>query len=708
MNNRWSQKEAAEFVARYKAEWGEDLALRTYVTRLLGAEPSLVLHGGGNTSVKGNCTNLLGEKKAALYVKASGFDMAVIEPEGHPGLDLEYLLKLRRLDGLSNPRMLNELRTHLFDFKSATPSIESLAHALIPKQFIDHTHADAILGLTNQPEGEKVVRDALGMNGRNGMDVIVLKYVKPGFQLAKATAAAFEANPKARGMVWMNHGLLTWGDSARESYEAMIELVTRAEAYLSRKGTKPLKVSSPTAVEMAEERAIRVAPVLRGLLARPEQDPEKPFRHVILESLIDRKVLDFLDCKNGRELALSPPLTADHLIRTKVLPLWIDGPAYDDPPKLRDQLVEAIELYSKDYAEYFKRNSARMDPELTPLDPLPRVVLLPGVGAFCAGVDSTAACIARDITAHTLAVKAQVAAAGGYQGLSEEHLFDMEYEVFQHDKLKRRVLSPLSGRVGVVTGGAGAIGSGISRALLEQGCSVAVTDLAGENLDRLVSELRQDFGECVIGVAMDVTDAASVARAYGEIIRTWGGIDLVVVNAGIALVSSLQTLELERFRKLEQVNVEGTLLVLAESARLFERQATGGDIVLVSTKNVFAPSAHFGAYSATKAAAHQLARIASLELAPIDVRVNMVAPDGVFGEGARKSGLWAQVGPDRMKARGLDEKGLEEYYRDRNLLKARITARHVANAVLYFATRQTPTTGATLPVDGGLPDATPR
>ena len=243
---------------------------------------------------------------------------------------------------------------------------------------------------------------------------------------------------------------------------------------------------------------------------------------------------------------------------------------------------------------------------------------------------------------------------------------------------------------------------------MEQGCSVAVTDLAGENLDRLVSELKEDFGICVIGVPMDVTDTASVAQGYGEIIRTWGGIDLVVINAGLALVSSLKTMELERFRKLEQVNVEGTLLVLAESARLFERQATGGDIVLVSTKNVFSPGAQFGAYSATKAAAHQLARIASLELAPFDVRVNMVAPDAVFGEGARKSGLWAEVGPDRMKARGLDEKGLEEYYRNRNLLKARITARHVANAVLYFATRQTPTTGATLPVDGGLPDATPR
>ena len=702
MENRWSQKQATEFVSRHRARWGEDLALRTYTTRLLGAEPTLVLHGGGNTSVKGSCATVLGGEKPAVFVKASGFDMAVIEPEGHPALDLEYLLRLGRLNKLSNAEMLNELRTHLFDFKSPTPSIESLVHALIAKKFIDHTHADAILGLTNQPDGKKVAKDALGK------DVIVLNYVKPGFHLAKATAGALEANPRARGMVWMNHGLLTWGDTARDSYETMIELVTRAEDYLSRKATKSLTVSSPTPLASARERAALLAPILRGLLAQPEGDPDKPFRHVILESLINREVLDFLDSEGGRELALSPPLTSDHLIRTKVLPLWIDAPAYEGPAKLRDQLVKAIERYSKEYGEYLKRNSARMNSDLTPFDPLPRVVLVGGVGAFCAGTDSAAARIARDITAHTLAVKAQVAAMGSYRGLAEEHLFDMEYEVFQHDKLKSRVLLPLSGRVALVTGSAGAIGSGISRGLLEQGCSVAVTDLAGENLDRLVSELKQDFGKCVIGVPMDVTDRASVAQGYGEIIRTWGGIDLVVVNAGLALVSSLQTMELERFRKLEQVNVEGTLLVLAESARLFERQATGGDIVLVSTKNVFAPGAQFGAYSATKAAAHQLARIASLELAPFDVRVNMVAPDAVFGEGARKSGLWAEVGPDRMKARGLDEKGLEEYYRNRNLLKARITARHVANAVLYFATRQTPTTGATLPVDGGLPDATPR
>jgi len=224
----------------------------------------------------------------------------------------------------------------------------------------------------------------------------------------------------------------------------------------------------------------------------------------------------------------------------------------------------------------------------------------------------------------------------------------------------------------------------------------------------MTADLGARFGPRVAGVPLDVTDPTSVAAAFAAVVRTWGGVDLVIVNAGIGLVSSLAEMDLEAFRQLERVNVDGTLTVLAESARHFAYQASGGDIVLVSTKNVFAPGARFGAYSATKAAAHQLARIASLELADLDVRVNMVAPDAVFSHGAVKSGLWAEVGPDRMKARGLDEKGLEEYYRNRNLLKARVTADHVANAVLFFATRQTPTTGATIPVDGGLPDATPR
>ena len=266
----------------------------------------------------------------------------------------------------------------------------------------------------------------------------------------------------------------------------------------------------------------------------------------------------------------------------------------------------------------------------------------------------------------------------------------------------------LQDKVALVTGAAGAIGYGVSGVLLENGCRLAASDLPGERLEALAAELKKKFPGQVIGVGMDVTEEESVEKGFEEIVRTWGKIDIVVVNAGIAHVCELKDMELEAFRRLEKVNIEGTLLTIKAAARHFISQGDGGDIVVISTKNVPSPGASFGAYSATKAAAHQLGRIASLELAQYGVRVNMVAPDAVFSEGEHKSGLWQEVGPSRMKARGLDEKGLQDYYHGRNLLKTKVTGRHVGNAVLFFVTRQTPTTGATIPVDGGLPDATPR
>ncbi|MBF0518250.1 MAG: SDR family oxidoreductase, partial [Nitrospirae bacterium] len=242
----------------------------------------------------------------------------------------------------------------------------------------------------------------------------------------------------------------------------------------------------------------------------------------------------------------------------------------------------------------------------------------------------------------------------------------------------------------------------------QDGSCVALTDLPGDNLNSMYEKLKEEFGERVAAIPMDVTDAESVSRCFAKVTELWGGVDILIPNAGIALVSTLMDMPLEGFKRLQRVNVDGTLTVISEAARLFKRQATGGDIVLVSTKNVFSPSASFGAYSATKAAAHQIARVASLELAPLGVRVNMVSPDAVFSGGTKRSGLWEEIGPERMKARGLDEKGLEQYYQSRNLLKSPVTGEHVSKAVLFFVTRQTPTTGATIPVDGGLPDATPR
>ncbi|MGH9359041.1 MAG: bifunctional aldolase/short-chain dehydrogenase [Terriglobia bacterium] len=702
MQSRWSDREAREFAERYAPAYGEDLALRVYTARLLGAEGALVLHGGGNTSVKSTRTNILGEAVQAIFVKASGYDMARIEPNGFPALDLDAIKKLRLLRELPDQAMLDELLIRMLRAQIPAPSIETLVHAFIPLKFIDHTHADAILALTNQAEGERQIADALGAGAA------IVGYTTSGFKLAKASAAAYEANPGCQGMVWMRHGLVTWGETAREAYERTIEFVSRAEDYLAAHATRSLSVHVRTPLDVAEERWGKVAPVLRGALARPSNSPDRPYRRVILQPLITREILDFVDSDEGEALARTPPLTSDHLIQTRAFPLWVRLSTYDDAHEIEERLRESLRNYSSEYQAYVERHAERMPPGVRPFDALPSVILIPGLGAVCSGDDALAAMIARDLTEHTLAVKARVGAMGTYKGLSEPEMFDMEYHLLQHAKLSHAQPAALSGEVGVVTGAAGAIGSAVAQALLQAGCHVAVTDLAGEPLERLVTELGTVYGERVLGVPLDVTEPESVASGFGKVVRTWGGVDLVVVNAGAAMVSPLTEISLDSFRRLERINIEGSLLVLAEAGRHFKLQGTGGDVVLISTKNVFAPGARFGAYSATKAAAHQLARIASLEMAETGVRVNMVAPDAVFSHGERKSGLWAAVGPDRMKARGLSENELEDYYRTRNLLKTRVTGQHVANAVLFFATRQTPTTGATLPVDGGLPDATPR
>ena len=702
MLNRWSDEDAARAVDTYGPRWGEALALRTYTSRLLGCETALVLHGGGNASVKAPWRTVTGGEAAAIFVKASGFDMATIEPAGHPALDLGSLLRLQRLETLTDDAMVNEVRRALFDARSPSPSIETLVHAFLPAAFIDHTHADAILALTNQRGAQALVEEAVGDSAA------VLPYVEPGFRLAKAAAEASASAPRALGLVLMKHGLVTWGSSARESYERHVELVSRAERFAAARARRGATITVPAdAVSAAWDRLAEIGPVLRGQLARPTGDADRPWDRVVLQPIVTDGVLALLGREGAKDALVTPPLTTDHLIRTRGLPLWIDAPAWGDEAALRAQFGAGVRAYREAYGAYVERHRTVMQDGLEEFDPSPRVVLVPGLGAICAGRNAREATIARDITAQTLEVKGRIAAMGAYEGLSERELFLMEYRGVQHAKLAAPV-GALADRVALVTGAAGAIGTGVAAGLLEAGCHVIVTDLPGAALESLAAELDASFPGRAVGVPMDVTDAASVADAFRFAARTWGGVDLVIVNAGIAHVAALTVMDIEAFRRLERVNIEGTLLVTAECGRHLARQQTGGDIVLVSTKNVFAPGARFGAYSATKAAAHQLARIASLEFADLDVRVNMVSPDAVFSHGARRSGLWAQVGPDRMKARGLDEAGLEEYYRSRNLLKAKITARHVANAVLYFATRQSPTTGATIPVDGGLPDATPR
>ena len=700
MQNRWSESDVA--AAAQGAACESNLAVLAYATRLLGSDPDLALHGGGNTSCKCLLANVLGEKQSALFIKASGINLATAQPSDFVALDLGYLPRLLDLAALSDEAMAGEFACHCLRASSRRASVETLVHAVLPHAFVMHTHPSAILALTNRTDGAQAVAAALGQ------DIAMVPYALAGLDLGRAVRDTVARHPQARALVLMHHGLVTWGATARAAYDATIELVSRAETYLEKHRTRGLGTPSPAGDR--EQKYLKLAPVIRGVLG--PATPDALGDRVILEPLLDPEVAQWIEAPEGKKLALSAPLTTDYLIRTRRVPLWLDHATLDDAKRFREELAQSVAAFQADYRAYVQKHAGGVQ-IANERDFLPRVLMIPGLGVVCVGANAADAAMVRDITRQGLAVKATIYQGGAeYLSLDDQHLFDMEFRAYQQAKLGSRASDDaahsLHGSVALVTGAAGAIGSGICEALLEQGCHVAASDLAGPALDGLVADLGKRYPSRVAAVAMDVTDPASVTAGFAQVIRTWGGLDCVMVNAGIAHVAPLVELGLDAFRKLESVNVEGTLLVLAEAGRHFALQGTGGDVVLVSTKNVFAPGAGFGAYSATKAAAHQLARIASLEFAPLGVRVNMVAPDAVFSHGQKRSGLWAAVGPNRMKARGLDERGLEEYYRSRNLLKAAVTAEHVASAVLFFITRQTPTTGATIPVDGGLPDATPR
>ena len=704
MKSRWSDVEAREFSDRYGARWGEAMALRVYTSRLIGKDPDLVMHGGGNTSVKMVKQNLLGDEVEALCVKGSGWDLDSIEPPGFPALDLAWLRRLRKLEALSDEEMVNQLRTHLFDASAPNPSVETLLHAFLPHTFIDHTHADAILAVTNQPDGAELIGQALGGN------VVIVPYVMPGFRLAKLAAEMFEGMPGAHGMVLLKHGLFTFASGARESYERTIEYVDRAEAFLRRRarpGTAAARAATAGAAA-AGARMAQVGPLLRGLLATRGTDPDQP-RRVILEHRATDELLALIAAPECASLAARGPLTPDHVIRTKPKPLFVAEPPLHDPEALRAQLGKAIDAYRAAYDAYFAEQVRAKGVSRTKLDPDPRVFLIPGVGIVCAGRTRKDAAIAADISEHTLRIKAAAESLGRYEPLDDSELFDMEYWSLEQAKLGKEADKPLARQVALVTGAAGAIGVGTCAELARAGAHVVLTDVDAEALERARAKIAQiaGAGACA-AVRMDVTDEASVDAAFDHACLIFGGVDIVVANAGIAHVSALADTDVRQFRKVMDVNLIGYFLTLRAAARVLRAQGTGGNVIVNASKNVFAPGADFGAYSASKAAGHQLGKVAALELAPLGVRVNMINADAVFGEGDTPSGLWRDIGPERARSRGLPPEKLQEFYRERNLLHAEVTGAHVGRAVVFFASNQTPTTGATLPVDGGVAAAFPR
>ena len=669
--------------------------MRTYTARLLGADTSLVLHGGGNTSVKGQARTLLGETIDVLYIKGSGWDLATIEPAGHPAVRLAPLHALRALETLSDEEMVNELRLNLLDANAPTPSVETLLHAYLPARFIDHTHADAILALADQPDGERLCRDVFGAN------LVWVPYVMPGFQLAKRCAAAFETavaeGKKPSVIILERHGIFTFGKTAKESYDRMIKAVTRAELAIHDRHRTVSMPSSSYDAARAATRAAEVLPLLRGALAKVCGDASESGS--ILELRASESVRVFLARPDAYDLAQIGCATPDHVIRTKPTALLARDLKLDDPAQLSATLEREIRAYAGSYDIYFERMCIEKQVTRTKLDPWPRVVLLPGVGLCAVGKTRKEACIAADIYEHTIDIMMSAADIGTYAPVSRSDLFDLEYWSLEQAKLKKAPSLPLSQRIALVTGAASGIGKATAKRLLELGAHVTLVDRDSVELQVAQVELARGRTSQVTSAEADVTSFDDVERAVAHTVRTFGGIDLVVSNAGTAPEGRLDTVVGEEaLRGSLDVNLLAHNHVARAASNVMLAQGFGGCLLFNASKSAFNPGPGFGPYAVAKAALVALTKQYAVDLGRYGIRSNAVNADRVrtalFGGGMLES---------RAKARGLT---IDDYFRA-NLLEREVKAEHVADAFAYLASAYA-TTGCILTVDGGNAAAFPR
>ncbi len=702
MESTYSEVEAEKFVKHYP-DVARALALRAYTSRLIGADPNLVLHGGGNTSVKVRQRNILGEEQEVLFVKGSGVDLVDIGPDDFVALDLVFLKKLRTLESLEDEEMASQMQIHKLHISPLNPSVEALLHAFLPHRYVDHTHADSVLVLTNQTEGPNLIHKALGPG------VAVLPYTMSGLPLAKAVATQYENHRELEAIVIVNHGIFTFAEDAETSYERMINFVNRARAFIAHKIEGKPHIT-PRAdiqfVQEAESGVARFVQTMRGACAHRGSDGR--LRRFIVEFRNTQDLLEASVSNIAQTLCASGVLTPDHVIRTKNKIAYVDTLPKNNTDILK-RINQVVEDFVKDYHRYFREQVRARGFDLQELDPYPRIFIVAGLGMFALGFSRKEAKVAADIAEKTICAKIKANAMGQYLPITDSHIFDMEYWPLQQKKLGQFSSLLLQGQIALITGAGGAIGYGIADRLLAAGAAVVLSDIDESRAEKVCSFLKERYrnGEIEL-IPFDVTDYQSAASAVDEISRRLGGVDIIVPNAGIAHVAKIEDLEPDKLDQVIAVNFKGTFNTIKAAIPVFKQQGTGGHIIVISSKNVFDPGAAFGAYSASKAGSHQISKIAALELAELGVRVNMINPDAVFGDGEISSKLWDLVGPDRMKSRGLDFEGLKEYYRNRNLLQTQVLAEHVGNVVVFFASDQTPTTGASFPVDGGIAPAFPR
>lgn len=667
-----------------------------YRSNLIGADRRVCNWGGGNTSCKTVVKDFRGRDVEVMYVKGSGSDLATMQAQHFTGLRMEDIRPLFERDAMSDEEMVAYLAHCMIDAKHPRASIETLLHAFLPFAHVDHTHPDAIISICCADNGKEIAREIFGDR------FVWVPYVRPGFTLSKMIAEGVMANPKAELVLMEKHGLVTWGDTAEACYAQTIKIIQEAEAYIEARvddsrlfgGLK----HKPLPADVRRRIAAEVMPAVRGAVSDGKR--------MVLSFDDADDVLAFVGGADAPELSRVGAACPDHLVHTKRVPLFVDWtPDEADADGLKKKLAEGIAAYKEAYKAYFERNKHEGD---VMFEAAPRVILIPGVGMINTGKNGKMAKVSGALYHRAIAVMRGAAALGRFVSLSENESYNVEYWPLELYKL---TLAPpeaeFSRSVAFITGGAGGIGSATARRLAAEGAHVVVADLNEEGARKVADELNARYGEeRAVAVKMDVTKEDEVREAFRRAALAYGGIDVLVNNAGLATSSPIEETTLEEWNRNMNVLGTGYFLAAREAFRLMKEQGTGGSMVFVGSKNAVYAGKNASAYSAAKALEAHLARCLAAEGGPHGIRVNTVLPDAVLQGSAIWSSAWRE---ERAAAYGIKPEELEAYYRKRTLLEVNVYPDDIAEGIAFLASsRAAKTTGAMLTVDGGVPAAFPR
>ena len=652
MQNLWSDKEANNY--------DDDLALRVYTSRLLGRDTSLVLHGGGNTSVKISEKNIVNLEEQILYVKGSGWDLEFIEKAGFSPVRMDHMLNLSKLDALSDPQMVNELKTQLTNASSPSPSVETILHAALPYKFVDHTHADAVVTITNTLTGEDRIREIYGER------VIIIPYVMPGFDLAKKVFKIFseQSSNKTEGMILMNHGIFSFGENAKESYDRMISLVSEAEDYLISQNAWDIKISEIPFIES------QISQEIAELRQQVSLTAGKP---MLLNLTNSKSGFSFSNRKDIQSIATRGPLTPDHVIRTKRIPM----------------IGRNIDKYKEEYVSYFESNEPSAKERKRILDQAPRVILDKEFGLCSIGKNMKEIGIISDIYEHTIQSILRAEILGGFKALPAKDIFDLEYWDLEQAKLLKNTNSlEFEGEVVLITGAASGIGKSCVESFLSRGAAVIALDILN-SIETVIKH--QNY----LGLVCDLTNEISTKDSIEMGVRHFGGIDMIVLNAGVFPEGKkVKDLDLKEWNKVFSINLDANLNLLRELFPLLRFSPSKGRVVIIGSKNVSAPGPGAAAYSASKAALNQLMRVLSMEWGEYGIRLNTLHPNAVFD-----TGIWTdEVLESRANHYGLSVQD----YKTNNILGVEINSKDVSELAAEMCGKLfSKTTAAQVPVDGG-------